>query len=309
MTHYLFKILLLAFFAPLLSCSLLEKSPPPFTIDTNLELAVFTSPEDVATTFTQSLKDKDIALVKKLLGNNYANILPIENLTHENLDNFIEAWDSNHHLVTLSKTKKLIAVGEDTWTFPIPIISSPTGWHFDINEGLERIRIRRIGRNELNVMQAVLAYYDAQMEYKEKDHNHNDILEYAQKFISSPEKQDGLFWETKTGEILSPLGPLFADRQIHNSYHGYFYKILKAQGKQAKGGAYSYLSAQQMTKGFALIAWPAEYSETGIMTFIVSHEGIVYEQNLGAKSNQLAKEISVFDPDSSWIAIKEAYTD
>jgi len=309
MTHYLFKILLLAFFAPLLSCSLLEKSPPLFTIDTELELAVFATPEDAANTFTQSLKNKDIALTKKLLGSNYANILPTENLTHENLDNFIEKWDSNHHLVTLSKTKKLIAVGEDTWTLPIPIISSPAGWHFDINEGLERMRIRRIGRNELNVMQAVLAYYDAQMEYMAKDYNHNGILEYAQKFMSFPGKQDGLFWETNADETLSPLGPLFSDRQISHGYHGYFYKIIKAQGKHAKNGAYSYLSGQHMTKGFALIASPVEYSETGIMTFIVSHEGIVYEQNLGEKSSQLAKEISIFNPDAHWVAIKEAHTD
>lgn len=308
MTHYLFKGLLFTFFTLLLSCSVLEKSLPTFTLDKTLGLAVFASPEDAANIFTQSLQDQNITLLKKLFGNNYVDILPIENLTHEDINNFIKAWKANHHLVTVSQSKKLIAVGKDNWTFPIPIISSPAGWHFDINEGLDRIRIRRIGRNELNVMQAVLAYYDAQMEYITKDHNHNGTLEYAQKFISSPGKKEGLFWETNPDETPSPLGPLFADHQATNNYHGYFYKIIKAQGKHAKNGAYSYLSDQKMTKGFALLAWPEKYNETGIMSFIVNHEGIVYEQNLGANSSQIAKEISVFNPDTNWLAIKEAYT-
>jgi len=167
------------------------------------------------------------------------------------------------------------------------------------------MRIRRIGRNELDTMQAVLAYYDAQMEYAQQDRDGDGMLEYAQQFISTPGAQDGLFWEVEAGETLSPLGPLVADRSQGGGYHGYFYRILKAQGENARGGAYSYMLGDNMQAGFALIAWPREYGESGVMSFLVSHEGIVYEQNLGPDGAGIAEAMSDYDPDVDWIPAEE----
>lgn len=305
----LFRITFLMFTLSLASCALIEKDSTALNIDSTLNLAVFISPEAASNAFVLTLKNKNTASLTAILGKNYSTVLPTEDLSHEDITRFINAWDTKHKLISQGQNKKLLQVGEQHWTFPIPITLGVNGWYFDIHEGLERIRIRRIGRNEVNVMQAVLAYYDAQMEYFEKDHTNNKTLEYAQKFISSPTKHDGLYWETQADETLSPLGPLFSESNVQQQgYYGYSYKILKAQGDNAKGGAHSYLLDGNMIKGFALIAWPKEYGETGIMTFIVSHAGIIYEQNLGTQTSQQVKEISIYDPGTDWIPSRETYT-
>jgi len=307
MTHLL-KILLLGLILSPLSCALIEKdSAASLTIDPALKQTVFSTPEEAANVFVLAVENKNTANLNAILGENHTTVLPIDNLSDEDIVHFLSAWKSQHKLIAQGQDKKMIQVGKGGWTFPIPIVSGSTGWYFDIAEGLERMRIRRIGRNELNVMQAVLAYYDAQMEYFETDHNADGILEYAQKFISSPEKHDGLYWQAQAGDSLSPLGPLFADREIQQGYHGYFYKILNAQGDDAQGNATTYLVDGKMTKGFALIAWPEEYAETGIMTFIVSHSGIIYEQNLGAQTSLEVEKITHYNPNSDWIPSKETY--
>lgn len=291
----------------LASCALNKTNSTPLTIDSTLNVAVFISPEEANNAFVLALKNKDAASLTAILGKNYRNILPTEDLNHEDIAHFLSAWDTEHKLIPQGQNKKLIQVGEQHWAFPIPITLDSNGWYFDIHEGLDRIRIRRIGRNEINVMQAVLAYYDAQIEYFETDHNNNGTFEYAQKFISTATKHNGLYWETQADEKLSPLGPLFSKPNTQQGYYGYSYKILKAQGNKNKGGAYSYLLNGSMTKGFALIAWPKEYGETGIMTFIVSHTGIIYEQNLGAKTHQQIKKISAYNPSAGWTPSREAY--
>jgi len=307
MTH-LFKILLLGLILSPLSCALIEKETVALlTVDPILKQTVFKTPEEAANAFVLAIKNKNTANLTAILGKNYTTVLPVEDLRNEDIVHFLSAWESQHKLIAQGQEKKMIQVGQEDWTFPIPIASSPTGWYFDIVEGLERMRIRRIGRNELNVMQAVLAYYDAQMEYFEKDHTRNGVLEYAQNFISSPEKHDGLYWESQTDESLSPLGPLFANQTIQQGYHGYFYKILRSQGDAAQGGATTYLVDGKMTGGFALIAWPEEYNETGIMTFIVSHAGIIYEQNLGSQTSLEVEKITSYNPNADWIPSKETY--
>jgi hypothetical protein len=166
------------------------------------------------------------------------------------------------------------------------------------------MRVRQIGRNELDAQQAVLAYYDAQRDYATEDRNGDGVLEYAQKFISTPGKHDGLYWEVKDGEAGSPLGPLFADAAPPSGrgegYHGYHYRILTAQGPSAPGGAYNYIVGGRMRGGFAAIAWPARYGETGVMTFMVSHDGIVFEKDLGKNTKAAATAMKMFDPDDSW---------
>lgn len=265
----------------------------------------YSSPEDAANTFVIAVKNDDKELLSKVLGDNYREVLPLDNVSPLDVDHFLAAWNKHHTLLALGDKKKMLAVGEQNWTLPIPIVEGTSGWYFDIKEGLERMRIRRIGRNELATIQTVMAYYDAQMEYAEQDRNDNGILEYGQKFISTPGTHDGLYWDVEPGESPSPLGQLLADRSSDGGYHGYYYQILKAQGKHANGGAYSYLINNQMRAGFALIAWPRDYGESGIMSFIVNHDGIVYQQDLGPDSSEIAEQMEVYDPDQGWQPAKQ----
>jgi hypothetical protein len=184
-------------------------------------------------------------------------------------------------------------------------------WRFDIKEGKEEILNRRIGRNELNAIQVCLAYVDAQREYVLKDRDGDKLLEYAQKFVSKKGEKDGLYWEAKEGEEQSPLGPLVAKAAKEgypgkksgdkpSPYRGYYYKILKAQGKNAPGGEYDYMVKGKMIGGFALVAYPAEYGNSGIMTFIVNHDDVVYEKDLGKDTEKITTAMKKFDLDRIW---------
>jgi len=270
-----------------------------------LNQAIFNSAEEANKTFELALKNNDIKLLQEILGANYQEVLPVDTVSNEDVKKYIAAWEKEHVLLADGDKKRLIAVGVEQWVMPIPIVLGASGWYFDIQEGLERMRIRRIGRNELSAIQAVLAYYDAQKEYAELDRNNDGVLEYAQKFISTSGARDGLYWESNSENTLSPLGPLFAERIPEKAYHGYYYKILTAQGEYAKGGAYSYLQGNNMKLGFALVAWPEEYGESGVISFLVSHEGVVYEQDLGEDSASVAGNMSTFNPSPNWKPVDE----
>ena len=287
------------------SCSDTDQASVELKLDSTLGQAVFAEPEDAANTFALALRNKDTEMLNKVLGANYSEVLPLDGVDSEDIDSFVEAWDKSNTLLPQGERKMLITIGEGQWTLPIPISEGTTGWYFDVDEGLDRMRIRRIGRNELATMQAVLAYYDAQMEYAQLDRNGDGLLEYAQQFISTSGEQDGLFWEVGADDNPSPLGPLMANDTPGGGYHGYFYRILKAQGESARGGAYSYMLGDKMRAGFALIAWPAEYGESGVMSFIVSHDGIVYEQNLGPDGAEIAEETPSYNPVEGWLPAKE----
>ena len=305
MKTLLFGILAAGAILCMVSCSDSDQAGAELNVDPALGQAVFAMPEDAANAFTLALVNHDMEMFSKVLGADYREILPVDEIDSEDVGNFIAAWEKHNTLLPQGDQKMLIAVGEGEWTLPIPIVAGTSGWYFDMEEGADRIRIRRIGRNELDVMQAVLAYYDAQMEYAQQDRNGNGLLEYAQKFISTPGAQDGLFWEVEAGATPSPLGPLPADRSKGGGYHGYFYRILKAQGEHARGGAYSYMLGDKMQAGFALVAWPEDYGESGVMSFLVSHAGIVYEQNLGPDGAGTAEAMSAYDPDADWIPAEE----
>jgi hypothetical protein len=184
-------------------------------------------------------------------------------------------------------------------------VKTGQGWRFDTKAGAEEMRLRRIGRNELAVMQVMLAIYDAEKEYARVDRNRDGVLQYAAKFTSSPGKQDGLYWPTKANEPQSPLGPAVVAARTAGGgsdagYYGYRYKLLTGQGKNAPGGAYDYTVRGRMIGGFAAVAWPVKYGDTGVMTFMVSHDGVVYEKDLGPDTAARAAAITRFDPDSSW---------
>lgn len=207
-----------------------------------------------------------------------------------------------------SKTKVAV-IGDDAWPFPIPLVKERGGWRFDTEAGVEEIENRRVGRNELSVLATLHAIVDAQAEYFAGRHD-GRTKTYAGKLISSDGKQDGLYWPTPEGKPESPLGPLVADAEAEGytpgegepePYHGYFYRILKAQGASAPGGAKSYVDGKgAMTKGFAVVAWPAKYGSSGVMTFVVDRKGIVFQKDLGEETATAAAAITAFDPDDSW---------
>ena len=227
---------------------------------------------------------------------------------------FLKAYDEKNSLVN-QDNDVILVIGKNDWPFPIPLVKKSTSWVFDTEKGKQEILNRRIGENELFTIQTLLAIGDAQREYALKDRNRNGLLEYAQKFVSDPGKKNGLYWEAKSGEAQSPLGPIMAQAKSQGyekvaagtpaPYHGYYYRILTAQGKDAPGGAYSYLVRGKMIGGFAVVAYPAEYGNSGVMTFIVNHDGKVFQKNLGNNTAALGKNMKEYNPDSTWSAVKE----
>jgi hypothetical protein len=206
-------------------------------------------------------------------------------------------------------------VGEDDWPFPAPIVRKGKGWVFDAVAGREEIINRRVGRNELDTIQTLLAIVDAQREYASGDPDRNGYHDYARRFISHKGKKDGLFWPVQAGEPLSPLGPLVGEAAREGygkkpgsgksgvkpaAYHGYRYRLLEAQGKNAPGGAYSYLVNGKMIGGFAIIAYPAKFGVSGIMTFLVNHDGVVYQKDLGKTTEADALRMRLFNPGPGW---------
>ena len=222
---------------------------------------------------------------------------------------FAADYDQRHQLEA-GGGKVILKVGPDDFPLPIPLVPDGPSWRWDTEAGKEEILNRRVGRNELNAIQVCLAYVDAQREYYSRARTKDGILEYAQRLGSSPGKRDGLFWPTKEGEPLSPLGDLVAKARAEGyraskdggriPYHGYFYKILTGQGPQAPGGAYDYVARGHMIGGFALVAFPADYGASGVMTFLVNHDGVVYQKDLGVNTARLAESMKRFDPDGTW---------
>ena len=204
-------------------------------------------------------------------------------------------------------SQRILEIGNDRWPFPIPIARTAAGrWHFDTLQGRRTVMLRRIGHNELTALDLSRGYVEAQNEYFEKDRMGTGVRQYAQKFISSPDEKDGLFWKSTDPDDESPIAE-FVGKAIAEGYtkrgepyHGYFFKILKAQGPHAAGGAMDYMEDGAMTKGFAMIAWPSGYRSTGVKTFLVDRSGIVYEKDLGPKTGEIANAMTVYDPDQTW---------
>lgn len=219
-------------------------------------------------------------------------------------EKFLSSYAKAHELDTSAAGRVTLLVGDDRWPLPIPIVQSGNVWRFDTKAAEQEILARRIGRNELSAIEVCRAYVDAQREYASIDRLGDGVREYARKFTSAKGKHDGLYWPVQPGEAASPMGPLVASAHAEGyrrqPYHGYYYRILEAQGKNASGGAYSYMAKKRMIGGFALVAYPAEWGNSGVMTFLVNQDGIVYEKNLGAKTEAIARAMTAFDPDASW---------
>lgn len=232
---------------------------------------------------------------------------------------FVAAYDAWHMLQIENDASATLYVGEDDFPFPLPMVKSAAGWLFDPEQGREEILARRIGENELNTIQVLLAIVDAQRDYASVDRNDDGLREYAARFGSSEGKHDGLYWPSREGEAESPLGPLVvvasaegytpgamgAGNGETNAYHGYRFKLLTKQGADAPGGARDYLVDGKMVGGFAVLAWPVKYGASGIVTFAVNHDGIVYETDLGPQTGAAVRDMDTLNPGQGWTRLEQ----
>jgi len=273
---------------------------------------LFSSPEAGAAALVEALKANDTASLRDIVGRRGVDLIGRRE-RGAGLDpykRFLTAYAESNKLALEGDHKAVLEVGKDEWPFPIPLVKVADGWRFDTQAGEQEVLARRIGRNELAAIQVCLAIADAEREYASSAHDKDGALKYTPRFVSTPGRHDGLYWESVGSEPLSPLGPFVAAAGVdpaagaaevqRGPYRGYFYRILTWQGKNAKGGAYSYIAHGMMIGGFAVLAYPARYGYTGVKTFLVSRDGEVFEKDLGKNTRGIAEKIQAFDPDASW---------
>lgn len=266
----------------------------------------FSSPDEAASALAGAVKSGAKSDMLNVLGAGGEDIIDSgdEVANKDARDKFLAAYDAKHS-IKIDGEKASLIIGADDFPFPVPLIHAKAGWEFDAAEGRQEILYRRIGRNELDAIQTCLAVVDAEDEYADKDRGEG-VGTYAQRIVSSPGKKDGLYWQSDSND--SPLGELAAEASAEGykaggepqPYHGYYYHILTRQGASAPGGAMSYIVKGKMIGGFALVAYPAEYGNSGVMTFIVNHAGTVYQKDLGENTEAIVKTMTSYDPDKSW---------
>jgi len=273
------------------------------------EPQTFKEPGEALDALKKDLDAKDIDALAKILGLKAEAAKKTDDFD-ERLSELQRAAKENATLEDRGDNAKEVILGDLKWPFPFPLEKHDAGWQFDTLAGLEEVLARRIGENELEAIRTLRAYVAAQLLYAQDDHDGDGVLEFAQKLISDKDKQDGLYWPSAGGPE-SPAGNFADPRKIEGaaaSDHGYFgyrYRILKSQGNNIAGGKYDFVINGNMIAGFALVAWPAVYGETGIKTFVVSHHGTIYEKDLGPATDTRAKEIKSFNPDKSWDPVED----
>lgn len=274
----------------------------------------FDTPEDAVAALATALKARDEATLVAIFGETHKDLVVSPDQA-ENAQNWAKAsaeLDAYHVLEDAGPDRRILLVGDEAWPMPIPIVKEGGHWRFATEQGEEEITNRRIGANEREAIAVLRAYLDAQRDYASRDRNNDGLLEYAQKLASTPGKQDGLYWSTAedSDEEASPFGPLIAassgylkGHKAGDAYRGYHFRILTRQGKHAPGGAFSYIINGHMIAGFAMVAYPARYGTSGVMTFVVNNNGVIYQKNRGEN----AAPLTVFDPDDSWQRVKEPF--
>jgi len=272
----------------------------------------FASPEEAVQSLVAAAKNNDKKKLLAILGPGSQTIVssgdPVADKAGR--ERFIKLYEEKNTIEGADTGRAVLTMGNEEYRFPVPVVKRGTSWYFDAKAGREELLNRRIGKNELEVIDILREYVDAQREYAAKDWDGDGVTEFAQKFRSTPGKKDGLYWETKEGEEESPFGSLAAKAAQEgyakakntkpSPFHGYYFKILKAQGDEAEGGAFDYVVNGKMILGFALVAYPAQYGASGIMTFIVNQNGVVYQKDLGRKTATIAAKMTRYDPDKSW---------
>jgi hypothetical protein len=272
----------------------------------------FMALSDASKALYDALKSGDKSAMVAVLGASSAPILssgdPVQD--QKNGDFFIQHYEQMNRWGKETNGDETLFMGPENWPFPIPLKKNAAGqWYFDSKAGVEEVLYRRIGKNEYAAMRVCQALADAQVEYFNGLHDGSTVHQYAQKIISDPGEQNGLFWKTAEGEPPSPIGPViaYATGEGYSNktepFHGYFFRVLTAQGVDAPGGAKSYIKGGAMTEGFAFVAWPAEYRNSGVMTFVVNLNGVIFEKNLGPKTADLAKAVTAINPDKTWRAV------
>jgi len=274
----------------------------------------FATPEEAVAALQAAAESGDHDALQSIFGPSAEELQnPDRVQAAEELSRFTAAITKAKKIVRESDTCCVLEIGEDFWPFPVPVVQKDGKWFFDTVTGIDELLSRRIGRNELMTLTAMRTYVEAQREYAAKDRDGDEVLEFAQKFISSPGMMDGLYWSPELNGEISPLGPLAAQAQSDGykmksgkesgqptPFHGYFFKVITRQERSAPGGRYDYIINGNMIGGFALLAWPAGYGESGIMTFIVNQQGRVYEKDLGKDTAKAAARIKSYDPDKGW---------
>jgi hypothetical protein len=272
----------------------------------------FASAEEAVTALVTAARNNDDKELSAIFGRDAKDLLFSGDAVadRQRREKFLKTFDEKNSL-SPAGDGMILVIGKNDWPFPIPLAKKGETWFFDTQKGKEEVLNRRIGENELYTIQTCLAIVDAQREYAMLDRDGDNLNEYAEKFASDPGKKNGLYWATKDGEEPSPLGQLLAQAKAEGyskkgakgnpaPYHGYYYKILQAQGKNAPGGAYNYVIKENMIGGFAVVAYPAKYGNSGVMTFIVNHDGDVYQKDLGNNTAKIAKAVTKYDPDKTW---------
>ena len=278
---------------------------------------LFASDAEASKAMLAAVKAHDHEQVHLLLGPAWKELVSGDKVEDTNAFNeFVHRADERTRLQKQDATTSIVYVGNDDWPFPIPITKTAEGkWFFDTEAGKTEILTRRIGENELETILVCRAYVEAQREYAGKDRDGSDVLKFAQKIISTPGKMDGLFWSVTPGQEQSPFGHLFATAATqgyeqttgrpHEAYHGYHFRVLMRQGAAAPGGKFDYVINGNMIAGFALVAYPADYEASGIMTFIVNQRGKVYQKDLGPRTTELGRHMTEYNPDSGWTLVKD----
>jgi hypothetical protein len=296
-----------------LACALMIPAVIAATEDS--EQSLFVSPDQAVVALQDAVKANDTNALQRLFGpaiREITNPDPVQRAN--NLASFAKRLAESIELAKQDNGTVVLRLGNEHWPFPIPLAQKGDKWFFDTLAGKEEILNRRIGGNELSALEVCHAYVKAQREYIQKGHDGTGVMEYAQRMQSTPGRKDGLFWTTKPGEEESPFGPLVASAceegysqesvsatpRKHDPFHGYIFRILRKQGKDAPGGKFDYVINGHMVAGFALLAYPAQWGNSGVMTFIVNQQGKVYQKNLGEKTDELAKEIEEYNPDETW---------
>ncbi len=284
---------------------------------------LFATPEEAMRALGNAAKAKDQAALTAIFGPEREKLLsgdPVED--SRGLERLASNFEKFSQLEKADDKKEILLVGEDHWPLPIPIVQGDGKWHFDTRAGMEEILNRRIGENELSAIMTCRAYVLAQWEYFTQPigTSRDGLAVYSQKFISTPGKRDGLYWDVPPGATTSPLGALVgearaegypagqpkpANAPTHSPFHGYYFKILTKQGPHAPGGRFNYIINGNMIAGYALIAYPDKWGSSGVMTFVVNQQGRIYEKNLGPRTAQIAAGIQEYDPDTTWKRVKE----
>jgi hypothetical protein len=273
----------------------------------------FASPSEAVQALVEAVKAGDMEALASVLGPEGRDLISSGDAVADKQDRarFVRYYEASNKMERPTDTKAVLVIGQDQWPLPIPVVKEGETWRFDSAAGKEEVLSRRIGQNELDTIQVCLAYVDAQREYARVPREGDGLLTYAMRFRSDEGQKNGLYWPTKEGEALSPLGVLVANARAEGysrkasggkptPYHGYFYRILTAQGPDAPGGAYDYVVNGKMIGGFALVAHPAQYGVSGVMTFIVNNEGVVYQKDLGRDTETISRTMETYNPDSTW---------